>query len=54
MYPNIARLKGYTYASSVLCNIGVKLIDHKTNKITIAPNINITPPSLSGTALNIA
>ena len=23
MYPNIARLKGYTYASNILCNIGI-------------------------------
>jgi DNA-directed RNA polymerase II subunit RPB2 len=28
MYPNIARLKGYTYASSILCNIGVQFIDN--------------------------
>ena len=35
MYPNIARLKGYTYASSILCNIGVRLIDHRQNKTTI-------------------
>ena len=35
MYPNIARLKGYTYASSILCNIGIKFIDHSKNKITV-------------------
>ena len=29
-------------------------IDQKINKTTIAPNINNTPPNLSGTALNIA
>ena len=35
MYPNIARLKGYTYASSILCNIGVRFIDNEKNKVTI-------------------
>ena len=35
MYPNIARLKGYTYASSILCNIGVRFIDNEKNTITI-------------------
>ena len=29
MYPNDARLKGLTYKSSVLCNIGVHYIFHK-------------------------
>jgi len=28
MYPNIARLKSYTYASSIFCNIGVQFIDN--------------------------
>ena len=35
MYPNIARLKGYTYASSILCNIGVRFIDNEKNTVTI-------------------
>ena len=35
MYPNIARLKGYTYASSILCNIGVRYIDNEKNTVTI-------------------
>ena len=28
MYPNIARLKGYTYASCIFCNIGIEFIDN--------------------------
>jgi len=35
MHPNIARLKGYTYSSSILCNIGVKFINNETNKTVI-------------------
>ena len=35
MYPNIARLKGYTYASSILCNIGVRFIDNEKNTVTV-------------------
>jgi len=35
MYPNIARLKEYTYASSVYCNIGVIFKDNSTEEITI-------------------
>ena len=35
MYPNIARLKGYTYASSVYCNIGVIFKDNDTDEVTI-------------------
>ena len=35
MYPNIARLKGYTYASCIYCNIGVIFRDNETNEITI-------------------
>ncbi len=35
MYPNVARLKGYTYASSILCNIGVKFIDNEKNTVVI-------------------
>ena len=35
MYPNIARLKGYTYASNIYCNIGVIFKDNETNETTI-------------------
>ena len=35
MYPNIARLKGYTYKSNIFCNIAVKYTDNEKNKITI-------------------
>ena len=35
MYPNIARLKEYTYGSSIYCNIGVIFKDNVTDEITI-------------------
>jgi len=35
MYPNIARLKGYTYGSSIYCNIGVKFVDNMSDKVVI-------------------
>lgn len=35
MYPNIARLKGYTYASSIFCNIAVRFINNETNTAVI-------------------
>jgi len=43
MYPNIARLKGYTYKSAIFCNIGVKYINNETNQTIIRnfPKINI-------------
>ena len=43
MYPNIARLKGYTYKSNIFCNIGIKYKNNVTNTITIRnfPKINI-------------
>ena len=43
MYPNIARLKGFTYGSSIYCNIGVIFKDNETDEITIKnfPKINI-------------
>jgi DNA-directed RNA polymerase II subunit RPB2 len=43
MYPNIARLKGYTYKSNIFCSIGVKYKNNETNVITIKnfPKINI-------------
>ena len=43
MFPNIARLKGYTYKSNIFCNIGVKYKNNETSKITIVnfPKVNI-------------
>lgn len=35
MYPNIARLNGYTYASCIYCNIGVVFRDNEKNETTI-------------------
>ncbi len=35
MYPNIARLNGYTYASCIYCNIGVIFRDNETDETTI-------------------
>tara|TARA_Y100000389_G_scaffold205066_1_gene262656 strand:- start:4748 stop:8341 length:3594 start_codon:yes stop_codon:yes gene_type:complete len=35
MYPNIARLKNYTYKSAIFCNIAVKYKDNTTGAITI-------------------
>ena len=35
MYPNKARLKGYTYASSILCNIGIQFVDSEKGTTTI-------------------
>ena len=43
MYPNIARLKGYTYASCIFSNIGIEFIDNVAGKKTIKnfPKVNI-------------
>jgi len=43
MYPNIARLKGYTYKSNIFCNIAVRYKNNSTNQILIKnfPKVNI-------------
>ena len=43
MYPNIARLKGYTYKSNIFCSVGIKYKNNETNLITIKniPKVNI-------------
>ena len=43
MYPNTARIKGYTYASCIYCNIGVVFKDNETSEVTIKnfPKVNI-------------
>ena len=43
MFPNIARLKGYTYKSNILCNIAIKYTNNESNVVTIKnfPKINI-------------
>ena len=47
MLPNIARLKGYTYSSSIFCNVGVKFHDRIGDKMLIKNfekiNIGIIP-----------
>ena len=57
MFPNIARLKGYTYKSNIFCNIGVKYKDNETGKVTIVnfPKVNIfrDPGGLSSTSSTI-
>ena len=35
MYPNVARLKGYTYKSNIFCSIGVRYKNNETGVITI-------------------
>ena len=35
MYPNVARINGYTYASCIYCNIGVIFRDNETSETTI-------------------
>ena len=35
MYPNIARLKGYTYKSNIFCNIGVIYKNNENGHITV-------------------
>jgi DNA-directed RNA polymerase beta subunit len=35
MYPNIARIKGFTYGSSIYCNIGVIFKDNETEITTV-------------------
>ena len=35
MFPNIARLKGYTYKSNVFCNIGVMYHNNETNETKV-------------------
>lgn len=43
MYPNIARLKGYTYGSNIFCNVGIIFTDNEKNKMTVInhPKINL-------------
>ena len=43
MFPNIARLKGYTYKSNIFCNIGVIYKNNDTQQKTVInfPKINI-------------
>ena len=43
MYPNIARLKGYTYGSCIFCNIGVIIRDNQDATTTVKnfPKVNI-------------
>jgi DNA-directed RNA polymerase II subunit RPB2 len=43
MYPNIARLKGYTYKSNIFCSIGIKYKNNEANTIFIRnfPKVNI-------------
>ena len=43
MYPNTARLKGYTYGSNIFCNVGIIFVDNEKNKMTVInhPKINL-------------
>lgn len=43
MFPNIARLKGYTYKSNIFCNIGIiyKNNESSSSKVVNFPKINI-------------
>jgi len=43
MFPNIARLKGYTYKSNIFCNIGIIYRNNETKSNTIInfPKVNI-------------
>ena len=43
MYPNVARLKGYTYGSNIFCNIGIIFKNNETDETNVInfPKVNL-------------